>query len=48
MVAIFLRWVSEWLFLTPKVQVSSYIMEKTLYIQWNENNDICYLLDQHA
>ena len=34
--------------LTPKEQLSSYMMAKTCCIQWNDNDDVCFVLDQQV
>jgi hypothetical protein len=39
--------VSEWLFLMPNEQFFSYIMARTSYIQWNDD-DVHFVLEQHA
>jgi hypothetical protein len=38
-----INWVSEWFNLMPNEQFFSYIIEKTSYIRWDENN-ICFVL----
>jgi len=40
------KWVSDYC-LMPTQQFSSYIMGRTSYIQWNDD-DVCFVLDQHA
>jgi hypothetical protein len=33
---------------TPNEQFVRYIMTKTSYIQWNDEDDVCFVLDQHT
>jgi hypothetical protein len=39
--------VSEWLFFKATWAMFSYIMVRTSYIQWNDD-EICFVLDQNA
>jgi hypothetical protein len=34
--------------LMPNEQFFSYIMARTSYIQWNYDDDVCFVLDQQA
>jgi hypothetical protein len=40
------EWVSDYCF-TPNETFFSYIMARTSYIRWDDDN-ICFVLDQHA
>jgi len=39
---------SEWLLWMANERFFSYIMARTSYIQWNDDDDVCFVLDQHA
>ena len=41
-----LEWVSDW-FLMPNEQFKKYIVERTSYIQWNDD-DVYFVLDKHT
>ena len=32
----------------PNEQFFSYIMARTIYFQWDDDDDICFVLDQHT